>query len=216
MLGFTLSKINLLIFVVAVFSIVLFFIFGFSGILIENIATDYIRIHEQDAFTLIGSPSLCAAQVHYLKDSIESSSGNTGKGLYYVMEMKKASGKDGMNKLIFAIAPRKTPDQYIAAASFDTEAELKFFDFESLKNSEPSMNDSGTVLDPQAAQPSNAYVILKEVNLGKTTVYIIPCSNRQGASCEDLMFLAGEEAKAEGVGFNCTFVSTREVSETQN
>ncbi len=210
MLGFTLSKINLLIFVVAVFSIVLFFIYGFSGILIENIATDYIRIHAQDAFTLIGSPSLCAAQVHYLKDSIESGSGNTGKGLYYVMEIKKATGKEGLNKLIFAIAPRKTPDQYIAAASFDTDAELRFFDFEELTSGGSiSVNETGTILDPQAAQPSNAYVILKEVNLGETTVYVIPCSNRQGSSCEDLMSIAGEEAKGEE-GFNCTFVSATE------
>lgn len=214
MLGFTLSKINLLIFVTAVFTIILFFIFGFSGILIENIANDYVRIHAQDAFTLVGSPSLCSAQIHYLKDSIESSSGNSGKGLYYVMNIKKTRGDNKLNKLIFAIAPRKTPEQFIAAASFDVNAEIKFFDFENLKANPCSIHDSAvcngiqvnnsnTLLDPQAAFPSNAYVILKEVILGKTTVYVVPCSNRSGADCETLLVYAGNKIK-EG-GFNCTF-----------
>jgi hypothetical protein len=204
MLGFTLSKINLLIFVVAVFSIILFFMYGFSGILVQNIATDYIRIHTQDAFTLVGSPSLCAAQIHFLKDSIESSSGNTGRGMYYVINIKKGQGKEGMNKLIFALAPRKNPENYIAASSFDVNAEIVFFDFEKLKNGDPSMNDSNTLLDPQALFPSNAYVILKEVNLGETTIYVIPCSNRSGADCYLLLQKAGDEAKG-GEGFNCSF-----------
>ncbi len=204
MLGFTLSKINLLIFVTAVFSIILFFIFGFSQVLIENISQDYIRIHAQDAFTLIASPSLCSAQIHYLKDSIESSAGNTGRGLYYVMNIKKAEGNNGLNKLIFALAPRKTPEEFIAAASFDVEAEIKFFDFQELKTRNPSINDSNVLLDPQAAFPSNAYVILKEVVSGQTKVYVIPCSNRGGADCETLLGFAGEEVKP-GVGFNCSF-----------
>lgn len=203
MLGFTLSKINLLIFVTAVFSIILFFIFGFSQVLVENISQDYIRIHAQDAFTLIGSSSLCSAQIHYLKDSIESSSGNTGRGLYYVMNIKKAEGSNGLNKLIFALAPRKTPEEFIAAASFDIEAEIKFFDFQELKEGRPSVNDSNVLLDPQAVLPSNAYVILKEVVSGQTIVYVVPCSNRGGADCETLLGFAGEEVRAGG--FNCSF-----------
>ncbi|MFH1895786.1 MAG: hypothetical protein ABIJ74_04415 [archaeon] len=206
MLGFTLSKINLLIFVVAVFSIILFFISAFSGILVENIANDYIRIHAQDAFTLIGSPALCSAQIHFLKDSIESGSGNTGKGLYYVINIKKGQGKNGMNKLIFSLAPRKTPEQFIAAASFDVDADINFFDFTELVSNNPNaiqVYDSGTLLDPQAFPPSNAYVILKEVNLGQTTVYVIPCSNRAGSDCETLMQIAGNKIR-EG-GFNCSY-----------
>jgi len=214
MLGFTLSKINLLIFVVAVFSIVLFFIYGFSGILVENIAKDYIRIHANDAFTLVGSPALCAAQIHYLKDSIESSSGNTGRGMYYIINIKKGIGKNGMNKLIFALAPRKTPNEYLAAASFDVNADIYFFDFQELKenpcDTDHSSNcrnikiyDSNSLLDPQAAFPVNAYVILKEVNNGKTSVYIVPCSNRRGAECEELLGYAGNKIR-EG-GFNCSF-----------
>jgi hypothetical protein len=210
MLGFTLSKINLLIFVVAVFSIVLFFVFGFSSILVENIANDYVRIHAQDAFTLIGSPSLCSAQKQYLKDSIESGSGNSSKGLYYVLNIKKTEGKNGLNKMIFALAPRRTPEQYIAAASFDVNAEIKFFDFESLTGGgTPVMNNFNSLMDPQAALPSNAYVILKEVNLGKTTVYVIPCSNRLGADCETLFDKAGQAVKGEQ-GFNCFFGEVNE------
>lgn len=207
MLGFTLSKINLLIFVVAIFSIVLFFIYSFSGILIENIANDYIRIHNQDAFTLVGSPSLCAAQVHYLKDSIESGSGNTGRGLYYIMNIKKAKGKDGMNKMIFQLAPRKTPEQFIAAASFDTKADFNFFDFEELTSGDTiNVYDENTLLDPQAKIPSNAYIILKEVNSGQTTVYVIPCSSRRGSECSLLLGKASDKIEEiRGSGFNCSF-----------
>ncbi|MBU2099870.1 hypothetical protein KKG83_03980 [Candidatus Micrarchaeota archaeon] len=207
MLGFTLSKINLLIFVVAVFSIVLFFIFGFSSILVENIANDYVRIHAQDAFTLIGSPSLCSAQIQYLKDSIESGSGNSSKGLYYVLNIKRSEGSNGLNKMIFALAPRRTPEQYMAAVSFDVNAEIKFFDFENLTNGDEDdivMNDSNSLIDPQAYPPSNAYVILKEVNEGKTTVYVIPCSNRLGSDCETLFADAGEAVHGPP-GFNCSF-----------
>lgn len=214
MLGFTLSKINLLIFVVAVFSIILFFVFSFSSILIENIANDYIRVHAQDAFTLVGSPSLCAAQIHYLKDSIEASSGNSGRGLYYVINIKNGKGESGLNKMIFALAPRKTPETFMAAASFDTEAKLQFFDFEELTAynceffGDPDCDkikvyDSNVLLDPQAKIPINAYVILKEVNSGETTVYVIPCSSRQGSECEVLMERAGNKIRKEG--FNCSY-----------
>ncbi len=213
MLGFTLSKINLLIFVVSVFSIILFFIFSFSTILIENIANDYVRIHAQDAFTLVGSPSLCASQIHYLKDSLESNSGNSGRGLYYIMDIKKAEGNE-MNKMIFALAPRKTPEQFMAAASFDTEADIKFFDFQELTSnncdefnapacSSINLYDSNILLDPQALLPSNAYVLLKEVVSGETTVYVIPCSNRQGSDCRVLFERAGNKIREEG--FNCSY-----------
>ncbi len=205
MLGFTLSKINLLIFVVAVFSIILFFIFGFSGILLENIANDYIRIHAQDAFTLVGSPSLCAAQIHYLKDSIESSSGNSGRGLYYIINIKRGEGKNDFNKMIFSLAPRKTPNEFIASSSFDLNAALFFFDFDELVSGGTiHVNDSNSLLDPQKINPSNAYVILKEVNLGRTSVYVIPCGNRAGSDCETLLVNAGNAVKP-GEGFNCSF-----------
>ncbi|PIN99028.1 MAG: hypothetical protein COT90_01565 [Candidatus Diapherotrites archaeon CG10_big_fil_rev_8_21_14_0_10_31_34] len=206
MLGFTLSKINLLIFVVAVFSIVLFFVFSFSQILVENIANDYVRIHAQDAFTLVGSPTLCAAQIHYLKDSIEASSGNSGRGLYYVLNIKQGTGKNGLNKMIFALAPRRTPETYMAAASFDTDAKMNFFDFQELITANPSkinIYDSNTMLDPQAKTQIDAYVLLKEVNLGETTIYVIPCSNRGGSDCSTLMGIAGQKIRPEG--FNCSY-----------
>ncbi|PJA16707.1 MAG: hypothetical protein COX63_03150 [Candidatus Diapherotrites archaeon CG_4_10_14_0_2_um_filter_31_5] len=206
MLGFTLSKINLLIFVVAVFSIVLFFVFSFSQILVENIANDYVRIHAQDAFTLVGSPTLCAAQIHYLKDSIEASSGNSGRGLYYVLNIKQGTGKNGLNKMIFALAPRRTPETYMAAASFDTDAKMNFFDFQELITANPSkinIYDSNTMLDPQAKTQIDAYVLLKEVNLGETTIYVIPCSSRGGSDCSTLMGIAGQKIRPER--FNCSY-----------
>ena len=207
MLGFTLSKINLLIFVVAVFSIVLFFVFSFSQILVENIANDYVRIHAQDAFTLVGSPTLCAAQIHYLKDSIEASSGNTGRGLYYVLNIKQGTGKNGLNKMIFALAPRRTPETYMAAASFDTDAKMNFFDFQDLVDTpnpiDLIVNETNSMLDPQAKTQIDAYVLLKEVNLGETTIYIIPCSSRQGSDCSVLLEKAGKRIRPEG--FNCSY-----------
>ncbi len=221
MLGFTLSKINLLIFVIAIFAIISYFFIGLSEVTVNRIAGEYLLVIKEDVRNiLITAPSLCESKTYFLPPKISSSpSGSFSRHLYYKLFIATTEGrKEGSTKLIFYITPRKEEEKAISATSFDVDAEIVLFQFEDLVNadecgsatySEPSCvsalptDNKKVFLDPQSApSPINAFVLIKEVVIGKKYVYIIPCSTEIGASCLLHAERAGRRVHA-GKKFDC-------------
>jgi len=222
MLGFTLSKINLLIFVIAIFTIISYFFFGLSEVAIERIAGDYVRVIGEDAQTIIGSQALCESKTFYLRPALNTSTSSTyNKGLYYLLLIKSSpfektnpdGTKQNLNMVIFSISKRKQPDSSIAAFSFSTDAEVNFFDFDDLSDAKDesdgyaslSLSTEGTKNDPQRAPaPGDAFILVKEVQKGKKMVYFIPCSSsQQGVICKTFFEKAGQRVHGKGNSFNC-------------
>jgi len=177
---------NLLILVSAVFVIVSFFMISLSNVMLESVASSYIKQKEKDVYNIaVVSQSLCETNTFYLQNSIETNPANAfSRGLYYAMVIKsipiESGPSKGLNRIIFQIFPRTDLKHLIAADSFDVDAEIKFF--ECTENG--CIESSQLLLDPQQHPKTNAFILVKEVVGGKKFLYFIPCST-EGRACED-------------------------------
>lgn len=218
MLAFTLSKINLLILVTAIFAIVSFFAIGLADISKVKEASELaFRINEK-SFALVSSHNLCAGDAYSLDPELRVA----GSSFYYVLRISRGevqSGGKALNILIFSVYPREeTKKQFavspgstsgyvpkaIAANSFRTEADLKIYSREydgidySGQFTEPRGSDESIYADPQAINPVDTLHFIKEVKGGKTTLYVVACNS---ALCEANL---GQVAQQLGKdGFSC-------------
>ncbi|MFH1545397.1 MAG: hypothetical protein ABIE23_04925 [archaeon] len=209
MLGFTLSKMNLLILVIAVFAITSYFLFGLSQIMLEKAGTDYIISTKNIVYGMIvTSESLCDQKPFYLPSSLEVNPTNTfGRGLYYKLTIKSIdTSEDDIKKIIFQITPRTKPEQLIAADSFDVNAVVKFFEHDPSDNDPEFNNENLVELDPQGYPPTNTIIIVMQVVNGKKNVFFVPCTTTSSVrdDCSVRYDKAGEKAFS-GQGFLCEF-----------
>lgn len=219
MLGFTLSKMNLLILVIAIFAITSYFLFGLSQIMMEKAALDYIISTKNIVYGMIvTSESICDQKPFYLPSSLETNPTNPfGRGLYYKLFIKSidASEEGDIKKIIFQITPRTKTDQLIAADSFDVNAEVYFFDYEKLneisfENAEDIPYSDSVVLDPQEYPPINTVIVVMQVVNGVKKVYFVPCSTTPSTGseiCYQNYAKAGKKAFPEAGEFLCEFIS---------
>ncbi len=194
MLEFVLSKINMLILVIAIFAIIAYFLFSLG---------DMMKVHESQlilsrlkdkADALVTSRTYCDSLFHYFPDSITV----TGEHLYYVIkistEVDDSDPNQIVNYMIFSVFPRKeffsgkTP-KALAAASVRTTADVSLFSYLKEAGIEES-TESYTLVDPQAFPPSSALMLVKQVRAGEEYLHVIPCStpeicmlNKDQASC---------------------------------
>jgi len=196
MLGFILSKMNLLILVAAIFAIIGFFTIGLADIIEVNEANNLAKKLREKFGSLSSGSSLCLND----RIGVPEEFFIAGKSFFYVLKISKkeispaSSGSPAINSLIFAIYPRKEiirenrdtsyKAKAIAADSFRTTAELKLFsrDYILVPGSTSMDYDRDTILtevitvDPQAITPMNQIEIVRQVVDGKPTLYLINCS----------------------------------------
>jgi len=199
MLDFILSKMNLLILVVAMFSIVAFFSAGLSDLVKVNEANLILRQVNSMAESIANSNSSCDTAAYYLPGSLNTG----GADFYYIMKISKVklANADGtsINNVIFSMFPRMKQQEGFAANSFRTNAEVRIYspDYIDRKYLTPddyaercaNTESCSAVVDPQAQanlQPLNAVVFIKErIADGPGYVdylHIIPCNV---ARCDD-------------------------------
>ncbi|MFA4855670.1 MAG: hypothetical protein WC634_03735 [archaeon] len=189
MLGFILSKLNLLILVTAMFAIISFFLFGLTGIVVSNLAQLLVKDYSESVFGLVsgGQDQLCHSSSVVIPESIEYFGGlMPSQRFYYVMNIKRfpvefEEGK--LSTLIFQIASRKEPDKIIATSSIDVNARIFLYDWDI--ELDRLVEKSSITLDPESmgVARKNSMVLAKEVYNGKTYLHIIACSS-SGGICE--------------------------------
>jgi len=189
MMMFALSKINLLILVVALFTIIVYFTFGFQEVLIANNARQEVgKVIEQTAY-LVNSKNLCGSIEVSVPEKLSTASGG---GLYFLMEIRSVELSDS-NSLIFSVINR---DEYLKAKRKSEEPTIVASDRQNLKSAvhifsiESGINDlcyGGSALLGFGIYdlPVDSAVIVKEIKAGKNHVYIIPCSSASDTSCEE-------------------------------
>ena len=190
MLGFILSKLNLLILVTAMFAIISFFLFGLTGVVVSNLAQLLVKDYSESVFGLVsgGQDQLCHSSSVVIPESIEYFGGlMPSQRFYYVMNIKRfppefEEGK--LSTLIFQIASRKEPDKIIATSSIDVNARIFLYDWET-EPLDRLVEKSSITLDPESmgVARKNSMVLAKEVYNGKTYLHIIACSS-SGGICE--------------------------------
>ncbi len=184
MMGFTLSKLNLLILVTVLFAIISFFMFALTGIVVGNLAQLMVKDYSISVFGLVsgGEDKLCHTTDVTIPESLKYFGGLTPtQYFYYVLNVKRFPREfeeDRLSTLIFQIASRKEPDKIIATSSIDINAEIIFYDWETDPEDRLVEKDSLT-LDPLSIgiAPKNSMKLIKEVYNGKTYIHIIACSS---------------------------------------
>lgn len=193
MLGFTLSKLNLLILVTAIFAIVSFFMFGLTDMIISNAAQRMVNNYAQSISIISSSKDMCYTTSATVPEVIEYFGGmQLTKRYYYLMYINrepKAYQEGKLSTLILQVASRKEPDKLIAAKGIVLNARITFFEWpieETGVFAEVKESESITI-DPMSPEvPKNTFKLVKETYLGKSYLYIIACSSASGV-CEQNM-----------------------------
>ncbi len=170
MLEFTLSKINLLILVVALFSIISFFSINVGKIFLVGEVKQELDKYSITLNGMIVAPTTCDSKPFAIPSKFTS----FGNNVYYVLHVSTLSSSEG-NRLIFSASDVKQPNTVLAASSLSTRARILILD--TLSGSVVPL-DAGEelTLDPQAVPPTNAFYAVKSVKQGATTLYVFPCA----------------------------------------
>lgn len=200
MLGFTLSKINLMIFAIATAATLLFFMFILTNILEAQAAQQVVARLSSDASTLADSPSYCDS----VKFSIPQSLAVSSREVIYtlnVSKLERISDAKPVNYLIFSVIKKSGADEKtIAASSIVTAASIQIF---SAENDVIELADEAD-LKPSAFPPLDTILLVKEIEGGEATIYVIPCRS-EGTVCEANKSAAGGIAhpESENGDFKC-------------
>jgi len=188
MMLFVLSKINLLILVIALFTIIVYFTFSFQGMLISVAASQEVKkVTEQVSFR-IGASNICGTIEVAIPEKIEMAS---GQGFYFVMEIRKVEFDD-INSLVFSVINRET---YLKAKRKGEEPTIIASERLNLKSNIHLFSlDEDDVLCPAESTflglglrhlPIDNAVIVTESFKGKSHVFIVPCTSANKTSCEE-------------------------------
>jgi len=195
MMGFTLSKLNMLIFVTAIFVIVTFFMSHLAPLAIQVKANQQVNKVALLVSDKVNAQTVCAGGKILMPQEFTyfGSSALSGKRFFYTMRISKieSSEPDEPNKIIFKILERET-DKLISADIVHTTADVRIFGWElnCFKQNEVEWVTESTdiedveseeyyaEIDPQKsyllAPPDTLYVI-KENYEGNDTVYLFAC-----------------------------------------
>lgn len=212
MMGFTLSKLNMLIFVTAIFVIVTFFMAHLAPLAIQVKANQQVNKVALLVSDKVNAQTVCAGGkiLMPMEFTYFGSGALSGKRFFYKMRISKieSSGPDDPNKIIFKILERET-DKLIAADIVHTNADIRIFGWQdnvsNFKLDEAEWVTASTSIekieseeyyaeiDPQKGylRPSpNTLYVIKENYEGNDTIYLftcpsILCSVRIGSSSAD-------------------------------
>ncbi|MFH1240235.1 MAG: hypothetical protein V1672_03380 [Candidatus Diapherotrites archaeon] len=212
MMGFTLSKLNMLIFVTSIFVIVTFFMSHLAPLAIQVKANQQVNKVAQLVSDKENAQTVCAGGKILMPQDFTyfGSSALSGKRFFYTMRISKIERPepDGLNRIIFKILERGT-DKLIAADIVHTTADVRIFGWELnyFKTGDKEVKwvtDSTDLEDIESegyyaeidsqkgyllAPPDTLYVI-KENYEGKDTIYLFTCpstlcATRIGSSSAD-------------------------------
>lgn len=207
MFAFTLSKMNLLILVIAVFAIVSYFTLQLGEIIKVKEAELIAKRVADDAAILLDGPMPCGSHQSYLKPSL-SVLGQ--QDLHYVLRIsKKPLEGTNLQLLTFSISSAREQKYVVAASSIASSAEINLYYYDQELGRTGGLGTTpfikapekeGAVFDPQAVIPINAVYLIKETELGKTKFYIFPCSVKSTLStCELWKTEVAKIATSKGV-----------------
>lgn len=170
MIEFTLSKINLLILVVALFSIISFFSLNVGKIFLVNEVKQEMDKYALTLNSMLVAPTTCDSKPFSIPPKFTS----FGNNIYYHMRISTTSDPNG-SRLIFSVSDIRTPDKILAASSLATDAKIVILETKT-GLVETLANNDDLVLDPQDVPPRNAFYAVKSVKNGLPTLYIFPCA----------------------------------------
>lgn len=206
MLGFTLSKLNLLLLAIAASATVAYFMVIYIDASEAQAAQQLAQRLAQDAASLVNSSTYC----DYLEFPLPASLSVGGKEFYYKLKISgleaQSETANPKNYLIFSvIRKREGRESIVATSSVVASAEISIFGFEDPTTLAPALADlqEGAILDPQAVPRQNIIMLVKEIIGGTSHIYSIPCSSESDASSCPANKSAAATEIGRTEGFNC-------------
>ncbi|MCX6802726.1 MAG: hypothetical protein NT067_06470 [Candidatus Diapherotrites archaeon] len=189
MMMFALSKINLLILVVALFTIIVYFTFSFQAVLVETLARQEAAKAMEQASGVIESSEQCFLNEVSVPEKLETAS---GQGYSFLMELRAVDTGD-TNALIFSVISRdafrtavnkgKEPP-IMASQRRDQHAAFHIFSIDEetggLCHSSSALIGGGI-----KAIPIDTFTVMKETFQGVNNIYLVPCTSASKADCDD-------------------------------
>jgi hypothetical protein len=173
MMEFTLSKINLLILAIALFSIISFFTLSVSKIFLVGEVKQKLEAYSTTLNSALIAPTICDSKTYVIPSSFKS----FGNDVYYKLFISTTPDPQSSGtRLILAATDNRFPDTIMAAASLATPAQILIYDNPSGGGFYPLSEGDQLNLDPQQVPPRNAFVAVKTVHGGQTILYVIPCA----------------------------------------
>lgn len=209
MLGFTLSKMNLLIFCTAIFVIVYFFTGHLDDSLKVRELNDMLNGHVIIASEMLSSPSFCDSLKRSIPPRLDL--GNFSS-FYYVLKVSavKEDPNSPLTTVIFSAAERKNPDRVLAASSFNTTAKVVLLpsvgqEFRRCDGSDigdttgfceqSELTNQQFIMDPQESITGslrNRFFFVKQYEGEELHLYILTCGSVPNFDlCADAKFRAG-------------------------
>jgi hypothetical protein len=194
MLGFTLSKLNMLIFVSAIFMIIAFFTFGMRDVFLSWKAQQVIERVHVNASDVLNSRNICDQTIISPPERLSYFEG--AGDFFYIMRIRhlEAQEEDEPNHIVFTIENREGIKKTIAVKRLDTEATVKLYWVDPATGSVEEKDE--IVIDPQATQPMNAVLVVKETYEGQQYIYFVPCSTNL-KNCEQNRLEVGRTVAGE-------------------
>jgi len=204
MIGFALSKLNMLILVTALFSIIVFFTFSMDNITVGGQANRIARQTRQILESVLESDQICTKRDFAIPPHIKSL--YTGN-LFYVMNVRR-NVLEEKQQLVIEITKRPVregiKESVVASGKVETKGTIHIYHWDDVTNS--LVKADKTTLDPQAREElmNDILVMIKETHKGEDNLYLIPCPSRVKALCDSREVDVGEMVKAErGKASNC-------------
>jgi len=187
MLGFTLSKLNLLMLVTALFAIISFFLFVMTNHMVSELAQQRVNDYGVIVDSVVKGELLCRTSSFIVPESIPYFGGlMPSRHFYYVMYIKRypEEVEEGeLTTLIFQIAKRTERDQIIATNRVDMNASIFLYEWDS--KTDLLTEQSTITIDPLSSgiEAKNSVVLIKEVYEGRKSLHMVACSSSAGI-CE--------------------------------
>ena len=186
MLGFTLSKFNMLVLAIALFSVISFFMTSLTGIVIGNQAQQLVSAYIEKTSAAILSESLCFRTSVTVPEFITYFGGASGNErlFLYVLKISKIENPaaEGLSSIIMSVSNRHSLEKFLAAKRVDVKARIKIYNWDTSTDTIIESTSGATIIDPQAFPPVNSFVLIKEVFKDKTYLHVIPCSTGQSTA----------------------------------
>ncbi len=186
MLGFTLSKLNLLILVTALFGIIAFFLFVLTDMMVARSAQQMVSDLVETTAGITTGDAFCKEETVTIPEEITYFS---GRRFYYIMKISREPAEynpEYLSKLIFKVASRKEQTKFIATNSYDMNAEILLYQWPVAGGviATDLKEQSSSILDPMSEPPvSNSIMLIKEVYNRENFLHVIACNTDPG-QCE--------------------------------
>lgn len=200
MLDFILSKINLLILVVALFAIISYFTFSLGNLFLSQETQRELSKYLGTVNISLNPTTYCDSKTVPLPTEFSS----FGKRFRYKLQISYNTETSGENRVVFSIVDIQNPDFLFSSGSMLTTADIKLFE-----QSPSGFNQLGDgeklELDPNEVPPSNSLVIVKQTVNGKQILHLFPCSvGTSSLSCEaNKSVISAKMNDEEGYTFKC-------------